>query len=195
VSSFEFVLVSIAIVLGFGISEILAGWGQMLRHRSEVRPYPLQVVASAYVLYASLRYLWLLWDTRDTEWTYEGYLLTFAPALCLALAAYVVRGDPTSLRHSQKEQYFGAARPLFGLMVGWTAISAINVALHADEVASRSMTVGTPVLLAYWPTFIAVCLFLAWSRSERWHAVGWGFFWLMAIVFSTLLATTLGAPS
>ena len=33
--SFEFVQIPVAIVLGFGISEILAGWGHQLRHRHE----------------------------------------------------------------------------------------------------------------------------------------------------------------
>ena len=60
-SSFEFILVSIAIVVGLGISEILAGWGRQIRYHREVRPYPLQLVASTYVLALSLRYLWTLW--------------------------------------------------------------------------------------------------------------------------------------
>lgn len=194
-SSFEFVLVTIAIVLGFGISEILSGWGRMLRHRMEVRPYPLQLAASAFVLYASLRYLWLLWDARDTEWTYAGYLAIFAPALCLALAAYVVRDDPTSLRRSPKQQYFDAARPLFLLIAALTGISAVNVLLHVDEVRRYEMAVANPLVWAFWPAFMATCFLLAWSRSERWHAIGLGFFWVTTVVLSSRLATTLGAPS
>jgi hypothetical protein len=197
VSSFEFVLITIAIVLGFGISEILAGWGRALRHRQEVRPYPLQLAASAYVLYASIRYLWLLWDARDIEWLFLGYLLTFVPALCLALAAYVVRGDPTSLRRSPKEQYFGAARPLFLLLAGWMVISVINVVLwlRAHPGGSPLTESVSPVVWAFRPAFVAACLFLAWSRSPRWHAIGWAFFWGSALVLSSFLATSLTTPS
>jgi len=193
-SSFEFILVSIAIVLGFGISEVLADWGRVLRHRKEVRPYPLQLAASAFVLYASLRYLWLLWDARHTQWTYVGYLLIFAPALCLALAANLVRADPTSLRRSPKEQYFEATRPLFLLIAALPGLSAINVWLHAEEVRSEAMSVANPLIWAYWPAFIATCLLLSRSRSERWHAVGWSFLWLSTLALSTRVATTL-APS
>lgn len=92
--SFEFVQIPVAIVLGFGISEILSGWGHQLRHRGEYRVSGLQLVASAYVLLWSFRYLWIQWATRPQVWDYAAYLLSVAPAVVLALAAHVIRFDP-----------------------------------------------------------------------------------------------------
>ena len=59
-SAFEFVLVSFAILLGLGISAILAGWGDQVRARHRLRFYPLQIASSAFILYFSLQYLWML---------------------------------------------------------------------------------------------------------------------------------------
>jgi len=93
--SFEFVQIPVAIVLGFGISEILAGWGHQLRHRDEQPFSHLQLVGSAYILMMAFRYMWIQWSTRPDVWDYAAYLLTVAPAVLIALAAHSIRFDPT----------------------------------------------------------------------------------------------------
>ena len=47
--SFEFVQIPISIVLGFAISEILAGWGHQLRRRNEQNYSTLQKLLYAKV--------------------------------------------------------------------------------------------------------------------------------------------------
>jgi hypothetical protein len=192
VSTFEFILVSLAIILGFGISEILSGWGEQMRHRREVRPSLLQVAASAYVLFASLRYLWLLWGARNAQWTFAGYLLTALPALCLALAAYVVRADPTSLRRSLAEQYFDVARPFHLLLAAVPSLAALDTALHVTELRRLGAAIANPFVWTVWPIFITAFLTMAWSRSPRIHGVAWTLVWLTAGTTSALVAPTLG---
>ena len=71
--SFEFVQIPISIVLGFAISEILAGWGHQLRRRNEQNYSTLQIVACAYVLMWAFRYLWVQW-ARDRKPGTTGYI-------------------------------------------------------------------------------------------------------------------------
>ncbi len=89
--SFEFVQIPVAIVLGFGISEILAGWGHQLRHRHEHPISGLQLLASGYVLMWAFRYLWIQWSSQPEVWDYAAYLLSVAPAVLIALAAHSIR--------------------------------------------------------------------------------------------------------
>jgi hypothetical protein len=48
-SSFEFAQIPMAIILGFGITEILASWGYQLRNRGRAPWSPLHFAASAWV--------------------------------------------------------------------------------------------------------------------------------------------------
>ena len=105
-SAFEFILVVFAIIVGLSMSEVLAGWADQLKARDRLRPYPLQIVSSAFVLYLSIQYLWLLWLGRDIEWTFPRLLALACPGLVLALAARVSKADTTSNALSLREQYF-----------------------------------------------------------------------------------------
>ena len=49
-SGFEFVLVLYAIIVGLGISSILADWGEQIRARHQRAHYPLQIALSVVVL-------------------------------------------------------------------------------------------------------------------------------------------------
>ena len=114
--SFEFVQIPVAIVLGFAISEILAGWGYQLRHRDEPSFSGLQLLASAYVLMWALRYLWIQWSSRPEIWDYAAYLLSVAPAVLSALAAHAIRFDPSIQGQDQHSQYERSRQPVCWLL-------------------------------------------------------------------------------
>jgi hypothetical protein len=67
-SPFEFILILIAIVAGFAISEILRAWGVLIRERVPFRSAALYCYATLFLLTIILRYTWLLWDLRSMEW-------------------------------------------------------------------------------------------------------------------------------
>ena len=72
-SQFEFVLVVVAIVAGFSISAILAGWGRHLLAPPEMRPSGLQYLASLVLLFQTIRYVWVLWDFRAMDWLFLSF--------------------------------------------------------------------------------------------------------------------------
>ena len=190
-SSFEFILVSIAIVVGFGISEILAGWGRQLRHRYAVRPYPLQIVASGFVLSLSLRYMWTLWILQGVRWTYLGYLLVFLPALILALSAHLIRVEVESVQRLPRDQYFGSQRPFFLLLAAFPVLGTVNVWYNAEHFR---VTYGSlPELFQLvWPVSIAAFVWLAVSRDPRHHWIGWALAWASNVVVSVSVLPALG---
>jgi hypothetical protein len=189
-SSFEFILVSIAILVGFGISEILGGWGRQIRHRHEVRSYLLQVVASAWLLSLSLRYLWMLWTLQSVEWTYAAFLLVALPALVLALTAHLIRVETESLRRTPREQYFESAPPFYGLLAVFPLFSMANAVYHADHIQALFATAAGPFLLV-WPSTIAVCVWLALSRKPGHHWIGLAVLWAETLMLWLRVLTTL----
>jgi hypothetical protein len=183
--SFEFVQIPVAIVLGFGISEILAGWGHQLRHRSEQAFSGLQFVGSAYVLTWSFRYLWIQWATRPETWDYGAYLLAAAPAILLALAAHVVRFDPSFREHDPKSQYERSRRPVCVLL------ALFPVLMVARVVYSRGFHFQHPLVPAILVLTALVFAWLATTSRPRNQWIGWSVAWAMQLVICASFNPTL----
>jgi len=170
-SEFEFVLVTIAIVAGFAISEILAGWSRPLLGRGAAGYSSLRFFASLFLLFLTLRYIWALWGVRSSEWHFVHFVLVLAPMLMIALAAYVISMPAAAPELDSAEIYFSRARPFFlllvGVMISWTLYEWANLAVIQKAYASEvnwtvlaSRVVGVPAFL-----------WLAFTRRSSHHWV------------------------
>jgi hypothetical protein len=182
-SGFEFVLVLFAIIIGLGISSILTGWSEQIRARHRMDTYPLQIALSAFLLFFSLTYLWSLWTFSVVAWTFPLYLLVAAPALILALAAYITRVDTSVDSPTARVQYFRNSGPTFLLL------ALVPVALVAISMAPalRESVPDPPNLVLI--TLIRVTMILgiaslAWFKSERIHWIGLGLLFLIVVGLS-----------
>ena len=184
--SFEFVLIPVAIVLGFGISEILAGWGHQLRHRDELPFSHLQLVGSAYILMMALRYMWIQWDTRAEVWDYPAYLLTMAPAVLIALAAHAIRFDPTIPHDDPQSLYDRSRKPVCWLLA---CVFPTWMARGLYIVDGSPLPTASTRLLFVGGFFLSTVVFvrLATSGRSRDQWIGWSICWAIALVFFTVL--------
>ncbi len=134
-SSFEFILILIAIVAGLAISEILYSWGRLIQARVNPRQAALYFGASLVLLGYIVRYVWDLWVYRQAEWHFLAFLLAAAPILVLSLAAYVISVPrepvPDVLQH-----YLSEARPFYLLLAAFLALWTVH---HASD-AWQSIT-------------------------------------------------------
>ena len=169
-SEFEFVLVTIAIVAGFAISEILAGWSRPMVARGNAGYSSLRFFASLFLLFLTLRYIWMLWGVRSSEWHFVHFVLVLAPMLLIALAAYVISMPEEAPELDSTEIYFARARPFFlllvGVMISWTLYDWANLAViqkafaeEANWTVLASRGVGVPAFL--WLAFTK-------RRSHHW---------------------------
>jgi hypothetical protein len=189
-SSFEFILVALAIVVGFGISTILTTWGELLRTRREAPVFPLQIVASVYVLGLSLRYLWTLWIFRSIDWTYGHFLIVAIPALVLALASHLINLE-ADYESSPEQAYLRIHRPLGLLLVLVPAAGALQALLNYPY----SDAPGGTFLLLVWPVAVGAFLWIGASRNLRHHWVAWGVLWLLQISVSVHVLGRLQGPA
>jgi hypothetical protein len=104
-SQFEFVQVTIAVILGLGLTDLLRNLGEQYRHRNEIEIYWLQIAASCLLLIVILMYLWNFWRASDINWTLPLFLLQVASAVALALSAQFIKVDCSSDKTAET-QYF-----------------------------------------------------------------------------------------
>ena len=193
-STFEFVLVPFAIIVAFGISEILAGWGDQIRARDRLTLYPLQLTSTAFMLFFSLLYLWGLWLTREVEWSFPLFLLVSGPAFVVALAAHVSKIDTTVGSPAIREQYFRNSRPVYALLAMFPGFVIVM-----SFVSTIRETVSDPpnfaVITAFRFAVLALMLSLAWSKSEKYHWGALGVLWITAVLLMVRLIFRLGGSA
>ncbi len=120
-----------------------------------------------------------MWTLRTIEWQFLSFVLTLAPVLVLALAAYVIsvpRGPAPDVRG----HYFAQARPFYVLLavfIGlWTLASLWNYREVERSVAALSAAVAVQALV------IAGLLTLAYTKREGLH-------WLLLTGFFAFVIT------
>ena len=183
-SAFEFILILVSVVAGFGVSEILSGWGRLIRERASIMDSAAQILASTWLLLMIIRYTWVLWVLRELEWHFINYTLAFLPMLVLALAAYVI--NPARVRHfDPTTHYLNQAKPFCYLaaffFLVWT-FGSLSVLILDNEFGNVQI-IG--------PVSALVILGLSRSRKEVVHSVAFGLGILLILSMSSIAVTSL----
>ena len=168
-TQFEFVQVTLVIVLGLGLTDILRNLGEQYRHRQDIKVSWLQIMASCLLLSVILIvYLWSFWSTSDVEWNLTLFVLQAGSAVALALSAQFIRVDLSSDK-ALSVQYFENCRvtyatwamaPLFGLLFS-IATNNLSV-LDAPRVfvAALLVSMGFIKAPAYHVVILSTLLFI-----------------------------------
>jgi hypothetical protein len=164
---FEFVLTPLALIIGFGITEILKGWGERVHHRNRSKSHVLQIASSSMILFFSLVYLWVMWLIRDIVWTFPLFLLIAIPGYAVALAAYINRVDCSADAPPILDQYFHNSRPLYGMLTLFL-LSLITLSLLTG-VATHAMNSLDVIAVTLQLSLLGVLVFLAWSKKLQHH--------------------------
>ena len=169
-SGFEFVLVLYAVIAGLAISELVTGFADQISARHRMAFYPLQILLSIFLLYASVVFLWTLWMFRAMDWSFQLYLLIMLYPLIIALCSRLVRIDYSAGAMPVKDQYFSNAAPTY------IALALIPTIVVVLSFTSLREIVEDPPDLAYVTPFRVLAilgfLFLAWSKNETAHKIG-----------------------
>ena len=192
--TFEFAQIPIAIILGFGISEILAGWGHQIQHRSERHFSALHLTASAYVLWLALRYLWIQWTVRPDSWDYAFYLLTVAPAATIALASHTLRFDPHLDDRDPSAQYERNRGPLcilLAIVAPLQALRLVYFALSSGYSAPPADSFQSSLLVVGFLTTTLACCWMATTAKPGHQWTGWGILWCVQVAYTIALVPTL----
>jgi uncharacterized membrane protein len=188
-SGFEFVLVLYAIISGLGISDILSGWGEQVRARHRISPYPLQIALSLLLMYFGITILWSFWTFRDINWTFSYYIALAIIPLIISLASRIIRVDTSVGSLPPRDQYFLVAPAIFIIL----SCVPLVIVLFSQWSSLEEQLVDRPegrefVLLTIYRVSISVgLLYVAWSKKVSVHWIGVCVFFLTVVLLSIRL--------
>jgi hypothetical protein len=178
VSRFEYLSVLVSIVIAYAMSEALSGWGQMIRVRDRVRPYPLHMGWSILSVLLMIQWWWGgFWRYRDVaDLGYFGFLAVLSEPVLLVLLSFVLTPHPAELcGRDLRAEYFRNRRWSFGI----AAFLLVELALVDAFVADQSLWHPRNAIRGLG---VAVLVTLAISARERLHAA------LLAVAYALLFA-------
>ena len=176
---FEFVMILVSIILGLGVTEILAGLGRLLRMRSSVRWFWIHSLFQLGIFLALLQIWWESWDFRLlSEITFPQSLVLLLGPIAVFLIAHLLYPD-SAADTDLREYYFAQSRLLWSFVVFSTIVGtfmkpiAFGVVVLQPDNVSGLLTIPLGVILAI-------------SRSERVHAIAASTI-LVVLVLDTIL--------
>ena len=184
-SAFEFILVLVSVVAGFAVSEILSGWGRLIRERVRIMDVAVYLLASIWLLLMITRYIWVLWLFREIDWRFIDFMMAFVPILVLALAAYLTN-PVRAASFLPKAHYQTQARPFCYLMtvyfIAWS-FGIQRAYIEGGAVLGPTQILGLGSALMF--------LVLAHIKRQSLHALGFTVALVGIVVMSTIAITNL----
>jgi hypothetical protein len=158
-SEFEYVVVMVSVVLGLGITQILAGTTLSIQQPDRIRPDPVHGAWVAYMMLQHLQTWWVIWVARDDlpSLNLGTFIVLMGNPVLLYLATSVLL-PPRMTRRLDLRAHFESVRRSFFLLFGASAVWAL--------VTVRVLTGGLP---PFWPLSIAeLAIPLAgWALARR----------------------------
>ncbi len=88
---FEYLGVILSVIMGLGVTHILAGFSKTIHQRKTVKPYWVQALWALNVLIYIVTIWWgMFWWSGQQEWSYFQFLLLITYAILLFLSASLI---------------------------------------------------------------------------------------------------------
>ena len=147
-SLFEFILVMVSLVLAIGVTHLLQGIVNIVRHREAIALEWVRLVWAASLFSASAVYWWSLWDFRLAQWTYGAFFFVLLAPTSLFTATSLLFspaiGSSTTLRYVPFED----VRPLFmAVMLAYLVVWSADGWIVGVETAWNAMR-GQQIVIA-----------------------------------------------
>jgi len=148
---FEFLMMIASVVVAVGMTEIVGGWGRMMRTHAMVKPDWLHLGWTIAILVFLIGHWVGMWSYRDLPIDDVGQVVSLVvPSIFCVLAAYAITPDVPATGNLDARAYYMARRiPVFCSLAAFTAATNLPDFLIAgvDNVEFRiGMLVG-PVML------------------------------------------------
>ncbi len=108
---FEFLMMIAAVVVAVGMTEIVGGWGRMMRTRAVVKADWLHLGWSIFILVVLIQYWIGMWAYNQLQIDYMGQILfLIIPTLFGVLAAFAITPDVPMVGELDVREYYWAKR-------------------------------------------------------------------------------------
>ncbi len=108
---FEFLMMIAAVVVAVGMTEIVGGWGRMMRTRAVVKADWLHLGWSIFILVVLIQYWIGMWAYNQLQIDYMGQIFfLIIPTLFGVLAAFAITPDVPMVGELDVREYYWAKR-------------------------------------------------------------------------------------
>jgi hypothetical protein len=174
-TTFEYLLVLVSIIVGLGIAHILSGVGRIISHPSRQRVYWVHLLWVAWAFGWLILFWWAEFQRSMTEtWTPSAYLFLIIFAVVLYLFCVILLPRETPDGADYRQYYYSRRRWIFGLFIGVMLMNMIENITLSDPMQSPTFQPVQYLAVVCGPALIA-----AISTKERFHAA-LGLVWLWA---------------
>jgi hypothetical protein len=147
---FDYLAVLLSIVLGLGITQVLAGFAAMVRARARTRmywPVPVQMLV---VFLIQVQVWWALFALHDMgHWTFAQYLVVLMqPVAVYMMAAFITPDFPDGETIDLRAAYFREARWYFGALVATLLVSLAKNLIIDGALPNATDVAGHAIFLA-----------------------------------------------
>lgn len=161
---FEFLMILLSLIVGFGLAEILSGVARFLK-RDGVRGFSwTHSAATVTVFIGLLQTFWESWGLNDIEtWSFPAMLLMLGSPIFLFLIAHILFPEPEH-SGSLDDHYFERARLI------WVLVSLTIIVGTLFRPIAFDFPLWIADHLSSLPT-LAVCILLSVFKSRNLHRV------------------------
>lgn len=161
---FEHLSVLISIVIGLGLTHLLANVHELVQARERVQVHWLPVAWAVLVFVGLVQWWWssFTFSTRD-EWTFFYFLfLLMRPVTSYLSAAFVLPRVDAGADYDLRAYYFETKGWLFTLLASGNVLDGVRRMLEGEAASEVSV----------WSNFVSAALVgsLAITDDERYHA-------------------------
>lgn len=175
-TEFEYIAVLISIVVGLGITHLLAGVGRLIGRPGGARAYWVHLLWVFCVFLYLVQFWWWEFSLSEVEtWRFELYFFLIVYAVLLYLLCVILMPHEFPDGGDFRDHYYARRRWFFGLFVLVYVIDVFDTLLKGtDHFMTRPLYyfVSTAV-------YIALCVVAMFWSNARFH----GAFAVGAIVF------------
>jgi hypothetical protein len=163
--AFNYLSVIVSVVVGLGLTQLLAGIGNFVQIRRRVKFYWLHSVWVLILIVLHLQLWWSFWLLRGvTDWTYGMFVLVLTGPAALVIAAHVIVPELIEGTIDVERHYYDTRAIFFGMLVAagvWGMVIEPLTGL-------RSLFVPFRILQACGALLLAAC---AITDNRRFHAL------------------------
>lgn len=114
---FRYLAVMISMVLGFGLSTLCAGIGNLVQIRRRVKLYWLHSLWVVLLIILHVHLWWTFWALRGVpDWTYAGFLYVLIGPGALVIASHIIVPELLGERINVETYYFDTSPLFFGIL-------------------------------------------------------------------------------
>lgn len=181
-TDFEYLSVLVSIILGLGITNILGGFGAIVRNRQRTKLYSPVLVTMVTLFLIHVQTWWTMFNLRGVRhWTIvEFFEILMQPTFLYLASAMLVPDFSGSEPVDLRAQYHGERRWFFGCLLVLIFFSLLRPVILSGRLTSVDDLIGHGVFLA------AIVIGIS-TDSDRVHQIVAPFMLAFFVVYVAML--------